>query len=73
MAQPWSDRFAEDRGASDLLIRLDIPFPEYGTATDVQGALSIADRIGYPVLIRPSYVLGGQSMRIAVKQEERTV
>lgn len=63
--------FAEDRGAfSDLLIRLDIPFPEYGTATDVQGALSIADRIGYPVLIRPSYVLGGQGMRIAVKQEE---
>tara|TARA_Y200000002_G_scaffold166108_1_gene137030 strand:- start:12006 stop:14834 length:2829 start_codon:yes stop_codon:yes gene_type:complete len=63
--------FAEDRGAfSDLLIRLDIPFPEYGMATDVEGALSIADRIGYPVLIRPSYVLGGQGMRIAVKQEE---
>ena len=63
--------FAEDRGAfSDLLIRLNIPFPEYGTATDVQGALNIADRIGYPVLIRPSYVLGGQGMRIAVKQEE---
>lgn len=63
--------FAEDRGAfSDLLIRLNIPFPEYGTATDVEGALSIADRIGYPVLIRPSYVLGGQGMRIAVKQEE---
>jgi len=63
--------FAEDRGAfSDLLIRLDIPFPEYGTATDVEGALSIANRIGYPVLIRPSYVLGGQGMRIAVKQEE---
>jgi len=63
--------FAEDRGAfSDLLIRLDIPFPEYGTATDVEGALSIADRIGYPVLIRPSYVLGGQGMRIAVKQDE---
>ena len=63
--------FAEDRGAfSNLLIRLNIPFPEYGTATDVQGALNIADRIGYPVLIRPSYVLGGQGMRIAVKQEE---
>ncbi|MBU94127.1 MAG: carbamoyl phosphate synthase large subunit [Balneola sp.] len=63
--------FAEDRGAfSDLLIRLNIPFPEYGTATDVIGALNIADRIGYPVLIRPSYVLGGQGMRIAVKQEE---
>lgn len=63
--------FAEDRGEfSDLLTRLDIPFPQYGTATDVDGALKIADRIGYPVLIRPSYVLGGQGMRIAVKQEE---
>jgi len=63
--------FAEDRGEfSNLLTRLDIPFPEYGTATDVEGALKIADRIGYPVLIRPSYVLGGQGMRIAVKEEE---
>ncbi|MEX2604736.1 MAG: carbamoyl-phosphate synthase large subunit, partial [Gracilimonas sp.] len=63
--------FAEDRGAfSKLLKRLDIPFPEYGTATDVEGALKIARRIGYPVLIRPSYVLGGQGMRIAVKEEE---
>lgn len=63
--------FAEDRGEfSDLLTRLDIPFPQYGTATEVDGALEIAERIGYPVLIRPSYVLGGQGMRIAVKQEE---
>lgn len=63
--------FAEDRGAfSDLLLRLNIPFPEYGTSTDVDGALTIADRIGYPVLIRPSYVLGGQGMRIAVKRTE---
>ncbi len=63
--------FAEDRGEfSDLLTRLEIPFPEYGTAVDVDGALEIADRIGYPVLIRPSYVLGGQGMRIAVKEEE---
>ena len=62
---------AEDRGLfSDLLIKNDIPFPAYGTATEVHGALEIADRIGYPVLIRPSYVLGGQGMRIAVKQEE---
>jgi carbamoyl-phosphate synthase large subunit len=63
--------FAEDRGAfSEFLKKLDIPFPEYGTATDVEGALKIADRIGYPVLIRPSYVLGGQGMRIAVKKDE---
>ncbi|MDX1671316.1 MAG: carbamoyl-phosphate synthase large subunit [Balneolaceae bacterium] len=63
--------FAEDRGAfSNFLKRLDIPFPEYGTARTVDEALKIADRIGYPVLIRPSYVLGGQGMRIAVKPEE---
>jgi carbamoyl-phosphate synthase large subunit len=63
--------FAEDRGAfSELLNKLNIPFPQYGTATDVEGAVAIANRIGYPVLIRPSYVLGGQGMRIAVKQDE---
>lgn len=63
--------FAEDRGAfSNLLIKLDIPFPEYGTAMNVEEALEISNRIGYPVLIRPSYVLGGQGMRIAVKEEE---
>lgn len=63
--------FAEDRGEfSKLLKRLDIPFPEYGTARKIDDALDIADRIGYPVLIRPSYVLGGQGMRIAVKREE---
>ena len=63
--------FAEDRGQfSDLLLKLDIPFPEYGMATNVDEALVVAKRIGYPVLIRPSYVLGGQGMRIAVKEEE---
>ena len=63
--------FAEDRGEfSKFLKKLDIPFPEYGTAHEVEGAVKIADRIGYPVLIRPSYVLGGQGMRIAVKEEE---
>ncbi len=63
--------FAEDRGSfSEFLKELDIPFPPYGTARDVEGAVEIADRIGYPVLIRPSYVLGGQGMRIAVKQDE---
>ncbi len=63
--------FAEDRGEfSRFLKRLDIPFPEYGTARNVEDALKIANRVGYPVLIRPSYVLGGQGMRIAVKEEE---
>lgn len=63
--------FAEDRGEfSQFLKRLDIPFPQYGTARNVDDALEIARNIGYPVLIRPSYVLGGQGMRIAVKEEE---
>ncbi|MEX0593660.1 MAG: carbamoyl-phosphate synthase large subunit [Balneolaceae bacterium] len=63
--------FAEDRGAfSNLLTRLDIPFPEYGTARTGDSAIEIANRIGYPVLIRPSYVLGGQGMRIAIKESE---
>jgi len=63
--------FAEDRGEfSELLKRLDIPFPEYGLARKADDAIAIAKRIGYPVLIRPSYVLGGQGMRIAIKEEE---
>lgn len=63
--------FAEDRGAfSDLLLRLKIPFPEFGACRNADDAVEIAARIGYPVLIRPSYVLGGQGMRIAVKEEE---
>ena len=63
--------FAEDRGEfSKFLKKLDIPFPVYGTAHEVEEAIQIANRIGYPVLIRPSYVLGGQGMRIAVKEEE---
>src|SRR6056297_141136 len=63
--------FAEDRGEfSKFLKRMNIPFPAYGTARNVDDALDIADRIGYPVLIRPSYVLGGQGMRIAIKRDE---
>ncbi|HBW00260.1 MAG TPA: carbamoyl-phosphate synthase large subunit, partial [Bacteroidetes bacterium] len=66
----WID-FAEDRGEfTKFLTQLDIPFPKFGAARSVDDALAIADEIGYPVLIRPSYVLGGQGMRIAVKEEE---
>ncbi|HKK89433.1 MAG TPA: carbamoyl-phosphate synthase large subunit, partial [Saprospiraceae bacterium] len=67
---------AEDRGAfSDLLKELDIPYPEYGVANDAEEALEIANRVEYPVLVRPSYVLGGQRMRIVINDEEveRTV
>jgi len=62
---------AEDRGSfSKLLETLDIPFPEYGTAFTFNEAKEVAKRVGYPVLIRPSYVLGGQGMRIAIKEDE---
>ncbi|RMF03341.1 MAG: ATP-grasp domain-containing protein, partial [Bacteroidetes bacterium] len=62
---------AEDRGAfSDLLKELDIPYPDYGVANDVDQALEIANRVGYPVLVRPSYVLGGQDMRIVINDHE---
>ena len=62
---------AEDRGRfSDLLKDLEIPYPEYGTATDVDEAIDVANKVGYPVLVRPSYVLGGQRMRIVINDEE---
>src|ERR1700754_1980598 len=62
---------AEDRGRfSDMLKELDIPYPSYGTAFDVDEAIQVANRVGYPVLVRPSYVLGGQRMRIVINDEE---
>jgi len=62
---------AEDRGRfSDLLKELDIPYPHYGVADTADEALEIANRISYPVLVRPSYVLGGQRMRIVINDDE---
>ena len=62
---------AEDRGAfSDLLKQLGIPYPEYGAAKGVDEGIEIAKRVRYPVLVRPSYVLGGQSMRIVINDQE---
>lgn len=62
---------AEDRGRfSDLLKDLNIPYPEYGTALDADEAIAVANRVGYPVLVRPSYVLGGQRMRIVINDED---
>lgn len=62
---------AEDRGRfSDRLKVLDIPYPDYGTAEDVDEAIVVANKVGYPVLVRPSYVLGGQRMRIVLNDEE---
>ncbi len=62
---------AEDRGRfSDLLKELEIPYPKYGTAYDTDDAIEVAKEVGYPVLVRPSYVLGGQRMRIVINDEE---
>lgn len=62
---------AEDRGRfSDMLKALDIPYPEYGTAWTVDEAIVVANKVGYPVLVRPSYVLGGQRMRIVINDDE---
>lgn len=62
---------AEDRGRfSDMLKELNIPYPNYGTAYDVDEAVVVANKVGYPVLVRPSYVLGGQRMRIVINDEE---
>jgi carbamoyl-phosphate synthase large subunit len=63
---PDSIDLAEDRVRfGELLRRLDIPHPEWGTAQSLAAARRVAERIGYPVLVRPSYVLGGRAMEIA--------
>ena len=62
---------AEDRGRfSDMLKELGIPYPRYGTAYTTDDAIEVAHQVGYPVLVRPSYVLGGQRMRIVINDEE---
>lgn len=62
---------AENRDKFEhTLNELGIPQPEGKTAVSVEGALSIADNIGYPVLVRPSYVLGGRAMEIVYREEE---
>ncbi len=62
---------AEDRGRfSDLLKELNIPYPRYGTAFTTDEAMEVANEVGYPVLVRPSYVLGGQRMRIVINDDE---
>ncbi|WP_456463149.1 carbamoyl-phosphate synthase large subunit [Lutibacter sp.] len=62
---------AEDRKRfSELLVDLNIPFPKYGTATTADEASAIADNLDFPILVRPSYVLGGQGMKIVINKEE---
>ncbi len=62
---------AEDRGRFSSLLRdMEIPYPPFGLARTVAEAVETAERIGYPLLVRPNYVLGGQGMRIAINKEE---
>ncbi len=62
---------AEDRGSfSSLLKELNIPYPDFGVATDADEALEVSKTIGFPLLVRPSYVLGGQSMKIVINETE---
>ncbi|MFM2070137.1 MAG: carbamoyl-phosphate synthase large chain, partial [Actinomycetota bacterium] len=62
---PASIDLAEDREKWNALCdQLHIPQPPGGTATDLEQALQIVDRVGFPVLVRPSYVLGGRAMQI---------
>jgi carbamoyl-phosphate synthase large subunit len=62
---------AEDRGRfSDLLKEMDIPYPLYGVAESAEEAIEVAHKVGYPVLVRPSYVLGGQGMSIVINDED---
>jgi carbamoyl-phosphate synthase large subunit len=62
---------AEDRGSfSTLLKDNDIPYPEFGVAENADEALALADELDFPILVRPSYVLGGQGMKIVINKEE---
>ena len=62
---------AEDRGSfSTLLKDNNIPYPEFGVAENAEEALELADQLKFPLLVRPSYVLGGQGMKIVINKEE---
>ncbi|WP_299064164.1 carbamoyl-phosphate synthase large subunit [uncultured Polaribacter sp.] len=62
---------AEDRGLfSELLKKNNIPYPEFGIAETADEALALADQLNFPILVRPSYVLGGQGMKIVINKEE---
>ncbi|NLT51372.1 MAG: carbamoyl-phosphate synthase large subunit [Ignavibacteria bacterium] len=67
---PETIDLAEDRDRfRDVMTRLNIPQPESGMASNLDQALEIAGRIGYPLMVRPSYVLGGRAMKIILDEE----
>ena len=62
---------AEDRGRFSTLLRdLNIPYPKFGVIEDADQAVGISRELGFPLLVRPSYVLGGQSMKIVINEQE---
>ena len=62
---------AEDRGLfSNLLKEINIPYPEFGVIHDAEEAIELSKKIGFPLLVRPSYVLGGQNMKIVINEKE---
>lgn len=62
---------AEDRGRfSKVLEANNIPFPRYGIVQDAEQAIELSKELGFPLLVRPSYVLGGQKMKIVINEEE---
>jgi carbamoyl-phosphate synthase large subunit len=62
---------AEDRGSfSNLLKENNIPYPKFGVINDAEEAITLSKELGFPLLVRPSYVLGGQSMKIVINEEE---
>lgn len=62
---------AEDRGKfSNLLRKLNIPYPKFGVVSNADEAVMLSKDLGFPLLVRPSYVLGGQSMKIVINEQE---
>ena len=62
---------AEDRGRFSKLLELNnIPFPKYGVVESAEQAIELSDDLGFPLLVRPSYVLGGQKMKIVINKDE---
>lgn len=62
---------AEDRGRfSSTLQKLNIPFPKYGVVESAEQAIELSKDLGFPLLVRPSYVLGGQKMKIVINEDE---
>lgn len=62
---------AEDRGRfSNVLKELNIPYPEFGVVESAEQAIQLSKQLGFPLLVRPSYVLGGQRMKIVINEEE---